>query len=75
MECFYNSVFPSQGQEKAYLSKILIDGRGNGVDFVWWMQPKSNFQNNYVMFDHVKRMKSWVTITLLEDNTSKGEYN
>ena len=36
---------------------------GSGVDLVKRMQPEEDLQNAWVMFDHVKRVKYWTTMT------------
>ena len=58
----YTTVFPGQGQEKVFLSKMLIDGIGSGVDLLRQMQLGRDLLNSFNMFDHVKRVKAWTTI-------------
>ena len=61
-EYIHVSVFAGQGHEKVYFFKMLVDGPGSSVDLVWRMQPGGDLQNCFVMFNHVKRVKSWTTI-------------
>ena len=58
----HDSVFPSQGHEKVYLFKMLVNGLGSGVHLVRWMQLGGDLQNCFVMFDHVKWVKSLTNI-------------
>jgi len=37
-------------------------GTGSGVDFVRRMQPGGDFENEWVMFNHVKRVDKWTTL-------------
>ena len=63
IEFIHDSVFPgSQGKDKVYLFKMLVDGPGSGVDFARWMQPGGDLENCWLMFDHVKRVKGWTTM-------------
>jgi len=61
-EFIHNSVFPSQGKEKVYIFKMLIEGLISRVDLVRRMQPGGDFQNAWVMFDYTRRMKDWSTM-------------
>lgn len=62
IEFIHDSVFPGQGKKKVYLFKMLVHGPGSSVDLVRRMQPEGNLENCFVMFDHVKRVKSWTTL-------------
>jgi hypothetical protein len=62
IEFIHDSVFPGQGKDKVYLFKMLVDGPGSGVDLVRRMQPEGDLEHCFVMFDHVKRVKSWTTL-------------
>lgn len=42
--------------------KMFVDGLRSGVDLVWRMQLGGDCQNFFVIFDHVKMVKSWTTI-------------
>jgi len=59
MECIHDSVFLRQGQKKVYLL-MLMHELGGGVNFIQQMQPRDKLQNCFVMFNHVKREKSWI---------------
>lgn len=41
---------------------MFVDGLGSDVELVLRMQPGDDFQICFVMFNHVKRVKSWTTI-------------
>jgi hypothetical protein len=41
---------------------MLTEGPGSGVDLVKRMQPGSDLQNAWMMFDHVKCVKDWTTM-------------
>ena len=58
MEYIHDSAFIGQAHKKIYLFTMLVDGLGSGANFVWRMQPRSDLQNCFVMFDHVKIIKS-----------------
>lgn len=62
MEYIHDSIFSGQGQDKVNLFKMLVDGPGSGVDFVQRMQPGGDFQNYFVMFNHMKRVRPWITL-------------
>ena len=55
----HDSKFPSQGNELVYLLKMSTCGQGSGVSLVHRMQLGGDLENEWVMFDHVKRMKDW----------------
>lgn len=58
----HDSVFPGQGKDLVYLFKMSTCGVGSGVDLVKRMQPGGDLENEWVMFDHVKRVKEWSTL-------------
>jgi hypothetical protein len=37
-------------------------GPGSGVDLVKRMQPDGDLEDAWMMFDHVKRIKKWITM-------------
>ncbi len=43
--------------------KIFVRGDGSGNDLMQWMQPTGNLQMAQIMFDHVKLMEGWMTLT------------
>jgi hypothetical protein len=57
----HDSVFSGQGDELVYLFKMSTCGQGSGVSLVRRMQPGGDLENEWVMFDHVKRVKDWTT--------------
>jgi hypothetical protein len=62
IEYIHGNIFPSQGKDKVYVFKMLIDGFGSGVDIDKRMQPRGDLENAWLMFDHVKRVKEWTTM-------------
>ncbi len=38
-----------------------MNGDGSGYDLVKWMQPRGDLQTTWIMFDHVKCVKGWMT--------------
>jgi hypothetical protein len=57
--------FPDQGVDldKVSVFKMSEVGPGSGVDLVKRMQPGEDMENAWMMFDHVKRVKQWTTMT------------
>jgi hypothetical protein len=53
----HDSVFLGQGDELVYLFKMSTCGQGSGVSLVRRMQSSGDLENEWVMFDHVKRVK------------------
>jgi hypothetical protein len=45
-----------------YIHDSIFPGQGSGVSLVRQMQPGSDLENEWVMFDHVKRVKDWTTM-------------
>jgi hypothetical protein len=62
IEYIHGNIFPSQGKDKVYVFKMLIDGFGSGVDIDKRMQPRGDLENAWLMFDHVKRVQEWTTM-------------
>jgi hypothetical protein len=62
IEYIHANVFSSQGKDKVYVFKMLVDGPGSGVDLVKRMQPGGDLENAWLMFDHVKRVQEWTTM-------------
>jgi hypothetical protein len=58
------NMFPGQGSnfDKVNVFKIFEVRPGSGVDFVKRMQPGGDFQDAWIMCDHVKRIKKWTTM-------------
>ena len=52
--------FPGQGvdMDKVFVFKMSEVGPDNGVDLVKRMQPGGDLENSWIMFDHVKPVKS-----------------
>ena len=65
----HDSIFPGQSKEKVYIFKMLTEGLGIGVDLIRWMQLVGNLHNAWLMFDHVKHVKEWTTMTCHVYNT------
>jgi len=42
---------------------MLVDGPRSGIDLVRWMQPGRDLENCWLMFDYVRCVKDWTTIT------------
>ncbi len=57
--CFLGQVL---GQ-KVFIFKMSINGVGSGVNLVTQMLPSRDLQNAWIMFDHVKRVVGWTTMT------------
>jgi hypothetical protein len=55
-------MFPSQGIDLVYLFKMSTYGPASGVSLVRKMQPGGDLENEWIMFDHVKRVKDWTTM-------------
>jgi hypothetical protein len=56
--------FPGQGADidKVFVLKMSEVGPGSGVDLVKRMQPSGDLENSWIMFDHVKQIRSWTTM-------------
>jgi hypothetical protein len=46
-----------------FIFKMSINGVGSGVNLVTQMLPSRDLQNAWIMFDHVKRVVGWTTMT------------
>jgi hypothetical protein len=57
----HDNKFLGQGDELVYLFKMSTCGQGSGVSLVCRMQPGRDLENEWIMFDHVKRVKEWTT--------------
>jgi hypothetical protein len=57
----HDSKFPGQGDELVYLFKMSTCGQGSGLSLGHRMQPGGDLENEWVMFDHIKRIKEWTT--------------
>jgi hypothetical protein len=55
-------MFPGQGIDLVYLFKMSTCGPASGVSLVRRMQLGGDLENEWVMFDHVKRVKDWTTM-------------
>ena len=51
-----------QRSDLAYLFKMSTTGLGSGVDLVKRMQTGGNHTHQFIMFDHVKRIKNWTIL-------------
>ena len=49
--------------ERTYLFKMSEDGSGCGVDLVRRMQPGGDLTSCWIMFDHIKRVVGWTTMS------------
>jgi hypothetical protein len=58
----HDSIFHGQGSNLIYLFKMSTCSQGSGVSLVKRMQPGGDLENEWVMFDHVKRVKDWTTM-------------
>jgi hypothetical protein len=58
------NMFPGQGEDmdKVFVFKMSEVGPGSGVDLVKRMQAGGDLENAWIMFDHVKRVRSWTTM-------------
>jgi hypothetical protein len=56
--------FPGQGvdMDKVFVFKMSEVGPGSRVNLVKRMQPGGDLENSWIMFDHVKRVRSWTTM-------------
>ena len=56
--------FSGQGSDsdKVFVFKMSEVGPGSGVYLVSRMQPRGDLEHAWIMFDHVKRVKSWTTM-------------
>jgi hypothetical protein len=56
--------FPRQGSDldKVFVFKMLEVGPGSGVYLVKRMQSNGDLENAWIMFDHVKQVKHWMTM-------------
>ena len=57
----HDCVFPKR-RDLVYLFKMSSCGAGSGIDLVKRMQPGEDLENEWIIFDHVKRMKEWTTL-------------
>jgi hypothetical protein len=48
--------------DKVFVFKMSEVGPSSDVDLVKWMQPGSDLQDAWMMFDHIKRVKKWTTM-------------
>jgi hypothetical protein len=60
----HDSKFPGQGDKLVYLFKMSTCSQGSGVNLVPRVQSRGDLENEWVMFDHVKRVKDWTTFGL-----------
>lgn len=47
---------------------MSVNRLGRGVDLVKPMQPRSDLQEYWVIFDHIKQVPKWTTMTALAYN-------
>jgi hypothetical protein len=48
--------------DKVFVFKMLEVGPRSGVHLVKQMQPKGDLEDTWIMFDHVKCVKHWMTM-------------
>jgi len=48
--------------DKVFVFKMSKVRPSSGVDLVKQMQPSSDLQDAWLMFDHIKRVKGWTTM-------------
>ena len=60
----HESKFPGQGTntDKVFVFKMSEVGPGSGVDLVKRMQVGGDFEDAWIMFDYVKRVRGWTTM-------------
>lgn len=51
--------------DKSFVFKMSEVWSGNRVDLVKQMQSGNDLENMWIMFDHVKRAKSWTSMILI----------
>jgi hypothetical protein len=58
------NMFPGQGadMDKVFVFKMSEVGPGSGVQLVKRMQSSGDLKNSWIMFVHVKRVRSWTTM-------------
>ena len=60
-----SNMFLGEGDdsEKVFIFKMFEIGSGSGVDLIRWMEPGGDLEHAWIMFDHVKRVTNWTTMT------------
>ncbi len=53
-----DNVYPNQG-----VPKVSTYGPTSGVDIVTHMQLGRNLENVWIMFDHIKGVQGWITMS------------
>lgn len=64
-EYFHGSLFPGQmhdSSDRCHIFKMSTTGPASGVDLVKRMQAGHDLANAWCCFDHVYRVKDWVTM-------------
>lgn len=64
-EFFHGSLFPGQlhdSDDRCHVFKMSTNGPASGVDLVKRMQPGNDLEKAWCCFDHVHRIKHWVTM-------------
>ena len=59
----HGSRFPGQSKYKVFVFKMYVDLPASGVELVKKMQVGGDMENSWIIFDHVKRLKDWTTMT------------
>jgi hypothetical protein len=59
----YGSRFPGQSKDKVFVFKMFVDLTGSSMKLVKRMQDGGDMENSCIMFDHIKRLKDWTTMT------------
>ena len=57
------SWFPTPSKDKMFVFKMSVDLPDNGVELVKKMQVGKDMKNSWIIFDHVKCVKDWTTMT------------
>lgn len=58
----HSNIFLGQSKGKEYVFKLSVHSLGSGVDFVKHMQVGEDMENSWIIFDHVKHLKNWITL-------------
>lgn len=58
-----SSMFLRQSKDKIYVFKMFVDIPRSGVELVKRMQVIGDMENSKMMFNSVKHLKEWTTLT------------
>ena len=59
----HGSRFRGKSKDKLFVLKMFVDLPHSGVKLVKRMQVGGDMENSWIMFDHIKRLKDWSTMT------------